>query len=200
VNQVKTRLQAISLLDRAFVALSDAELESLYDSLPEDHQKAVNDLSGSADGYLDAETRNLAIRTAVTRGRINGSLEHLATVMTDPSLAECIELLGENADFPTQEQILEVTPGLIDKHGLGPVRLMLAAAIAGEAKATPALTDLLKHHDLLALPKIEIEPTPALPARRADSDIKAKRKAAQEQKKEAARARREQQAKARNRV
>lgn len=200
VNKVKTHLQALSLLDRAFVALTDAELEALFASLPEDHQKAVDELCGSADGFADAEARNLAMRTAVTRGRLNGELEKITTVLTDPSLAECIEMLGENADFPTEAQILEVTPTLIDKYGVATVRLMLAGAIAGEAKAAPTLTHLLKHHETLALPKVEIEFTPALPARKADDDVKAKRKAVQEQRKADARNRREQQARARNRV
>jgi len=200
VNKVKTHLQALSLLDRAFVALTDAELEALFASLPEDHQKAIDELSGSTDGFADADTRNLAMRTAVTRGRMNGELEKITTVLTDPSLAECIETLGENADFPTEAQILEVTPALIEKYGLGTVRLMLAGAIAGEAKAAPTLTYLLKHDETLALPKVEIESAPALPARKADDDVKAKRKAVQEQRKVDSRNRREQQARARNRV
>jgi hypothetical protein len=201
VNQVKTRLQALSLLDRAFVALTDEELETLYGSLPEDHQKAIDEMSGSTDGFADSETRNLAIRATVARGRMNGGLERMATVLTDPSLAECIELLGENADFPSEAQILEVTPALIDKHGLGTVRLMLAGAIVGEAKASPTLTHLLKHDETLALPKApEVEAAPPLPTRKADDDVKARRKAAHELKKAQAKASREQRAKARNRA
>ena len=44
MSQLKTRLQALSLLDRAFASLTDDELEALVASLPDDHREAVDEI------------------------------------------------------------------------------------------------------------------------------------------------------------
>ena len=67
------------------------------------------------------------------------------------------------------------------------------------AAAAEALTRLLKHDDTLALPPVEPVEVEVLPARAADEETKARRKAAKEKKQEAARKAREQQLKARHR-
>jgi hypothetical protein len=76
---------------------------------------------------------------------------------------------------------------------------MLASSVAGEAAAAETLTRLLKHDETLALPPAERVEVEVLPARTADEETKAKRKAAKEKKQEAARKAREQQLKARHR-
>lgn len=200
MSQLKNRLQALSLLDRAFNAITDEELATLVASLPEDHVAALDEVCGAREGgFTDAEARTLAIRTTAARGRMNGGLEQVCTLVTDPALAKCIELLGDNSDNPTDEQVLEVAPALIEEFGLAATRLMLASSIAGEAAASEALTRLLKHDDTIALPPVEHTDVEVLPARTADEETKAKRKAAKEKKQEAARKAREQQLKARHR-
>jgi hypothetical protein len=76
---------------------------------------------------------------------------------------------------------------------------MIASSIAGEAPASEMLARLLKHDKKLALPPVEFAAVAALPARAADDDVKAKRKAAKEKKQADAKARREQQMKAKHR-
>jgi hypothetical protein len=132
---------------------------------------------------------------------MNGGLEQIATVLTDQCLADCITALGDHADNPSEEQLLEVTPALVESHGLATVRLMLATSVAGEAAASVMLTRVLKHHDELAVPaRDEAEAPIVAPAPTADEETKARRKAAKERKQAEARARREQQARARNRA
>jgi hypothetical protein len=200
---MKNRLQALSLLDRAMSAMTDAELEAAVERLPDDHRTALDRIAGARDeaGFEDPAARTVAIRSSVARGRVSGSLEQIATILTDQCLADCIEQLGDKADNPSEADLAEVTPGLIERHGLPIVRLTLAMSIAGEAAASTMLTRVLKHDEVLALPAREAEPAPAvLPAPAADDETKARRKAAKERKQAEARMRREQQAKARNRA
>jgi hypothetical protein len=200
MSQLKNRLQALSLLDRAFSAMTDEELAALVASLPEDHVSALDDLCGAREGgFTDAEARNLAVRATVARGRMNGGLEQISTLVTDPALAKCIELLGDNSENPTEEQLLEISPTLVEEFGLATTRLMLASSVAGEAAAAETLTRVLKHDETLALPPAERVEVEVLPARTADEETKAKRKAAKEKKQADARKAREQQLKARHR-
>jgi hypothetical protein len=200
---MKNRLQALSLLDRALLAMTDAELEALVATLPDDHREAIDKVCGARDesGFEDPAARTVAIRATVARGRMTGALEQVATVLTDPCLADCIEQLGDASDNPSEAELAEVTPGLIERHGLATVRLTLAASVAGEAAASVLLTRLLKHDEVLGLPAREAEPeAPVVSAREADDETKARRKAAKERKQAESRLRREQQARARNRV
>jgi hypothetical protein len=200
MSQLKNRLQALTLLDRAFTSITDDELAAIVATLPEDHVAALDEMCGAREGgFTDVAARNIAARATAVRGRMNGELEQICTLLCDPCLAKCIELLGDNSDDPTEDQLLKVTPKLIKEFGLVTTRLMLASSIAGEAPASEMLTRLLKHDKKLALPPVERTPIETLPARTADEDSKAKRKAAKERKQAAARASREQQLKARHR-
>lgn len=201
MNQLKTRLQALALLDRAFTAVTDDELEALVASLPDDHRDALDRLCGARDGsFSDPAARTLAMRGTAARGRMNGGLEQLTTLICDPCLADFIEALGDHSDNPTEAQLLEVTPALIEKHGLPTVRLTMAGSVAGEAAAAPTLIRLLKHHEELGLPPEVREGAVVLPAAQADEELRAKRRAAREQKKADANARRLQQLKAKKRA
>ncbi|MEI8240528.1 MAG: hypothetical protein WCI22_14030, partial [Actinomycetota bacterium] len=125
MSQMKNRLQALSLLDRAFTCITDAELEAIVASLPADHVEALDELCDAPEGgFPDADARALAMRAYAGRGRVSGGLEQISTLLTDPCLAKCIEALGDNSDNPTEAQLLEVTPALIEEFGVADVRLM----------------------------------------------------------------------------
>ena len=200
MSQMKNRLQALTLLDRAFSAISDDELAAAVAALPDDHREALDEVCGAREGgFSDPAARTLALRATAARGRVNGGLEQISTLISDPCLAKCIELLGDNSDNPTEAQLLEATPTLVKEFGVAVTRLMLATSVAGEAAASEMLTYVLKHDDTLALPpapKVEVE---VLPARTADEETKAKRKAAKERKQAESAARRAQQLKAKHR-
>jgi len=197
VNQVKSRLQALGLLDRAFANATDEELQTTIDALNEEHRDALDELVGGSASPN-------SIREAIAKGRLDGTMESAALVLTDACLADCIEQLGEHADHPTSEQLREVLPGLCETHGKAVTQLMLASTVAGEAPASAIIRDVLKNDDDMKLPKAEPKPISPIvqgpsvdPAERAA--IKAKRKELKQRKQEEARIRREQAAAAKRR-
>jgi hypothetical protein len=193
---MKTRLQALGLLDRAIGAATDDELEALAGALGDDHREAVERIAGS----LDAE----ALRAAASKGRVNGTMESLAMVLADACLADCIEQLGDHADNPTSDQLREVLPGIVERHGVAVTRIMLASTVAGEAPASSMIRDLLKHDELVQLPPPATVPvTPIVQSPVVDDAereaIKAKRREMKARRQAEARARREQAARDRGR-
>ena len=198
MNQTKTRLQALGLLDRSIRAATDDDLVAATEALDDDHREALERVVGG-------ETTPEAIRQAVVKGRINGTMETIALVLSDASLADCIEKLGDHAESPTSEQLREVLPGVIERHGLAITRMMLASTVAGEAAASATIRDLLRHDDIVKLPPEEPRPIAPAPAEAEEDDpereaIKAKRVEARRRKQEQAAQRREQSARDRGRV
>ncbi len=199
MNQVKTRLHALGLLDRTFSNMSDDALVAIIEAMPEDHRDAFNQLIGTT------ETDVAAVRATATKGRLDGTMESLALVLTDKCLADCIEQLGDNAENPTTDQLQKVTPGLVERHGLQVTQMMLASTVVGEAPASAIIRDLLKNDELVKLPPAEPRPISPIitgpevsPEERAA--IKAKRHEMRQRKQEEARARREQSARDRHRL
>jgi hypothetical protein len=193
---MKTRLAALGTLDRALSLATDSELSALIDALGEDHTEALVRLCG--------DTQLESVRSQIKKGRVDGQMESLAILLTDACLADCIEQLGENADNPNAEQMTEVLPGLVERHGLAATRIMLASALAGEAPASAIIRDLLKNDPVLALPKAEPAERPVVRSTRTESPereaLKAKRRAAREAEKAAQAARREQSRRDRGRI
>ena len=192
---MKERLQALGLLDRALAATTDDEIEALLAALDDDHREAVERL---AEGITP-----VAIREAAAKGRVNGTLEGIAVVLADACLADCIEQLGDHADNPTSDQLREVLPGLVERHGLACTRLMLATTVVGEAPASAIVRDLLKHDDDVKLPPMEPRPiAPVIETQRGSAAereaVKAKRREVKLRRQAEARARREQSARARH--
>jgi hypothetical protein len=197
MNQMKTRLQSLGLLDRALRAMTDDELSTAVEGLDDEHREAVERVAGASDVE--------SLRTAIGKGRMDGTMESIAMVLTDACLADCIKELGDNADNPSSDQLRAVLPGIVERHGLPITRTMLASTVAGEAQASTIIRDLLKHDEVLKLPAVE--PRPSGPIARApqvpDAEreaIRARRLEQKQRKQEAARQRREQSARDRNRA
>ena len=95
-------------------------------------------------------------------------------------------------------------PTLVDKHGIGVVRLMLAATVVGEAPASATIVGMLKHDETVKLPPVEAKPVaPLLPPKQDDDErlaLKAQRKERKASEQAEARLRREQIARAKNRA
>ena len=200
VNQMKTRLRALGLLDRTLTVATDDELLALVAGLDDDHREGLERLVGTELNPGDehaGEQIVSTLRATITSGRLDGGMEGVAIILTDACLTDCIEQLGDHADHPNSEQLLEVIPGLIERHGLAATRIMLAATVAGEAPASPMIRDLLKNDETLALPDIEVKPVaPTKSADKADdaerAAIKERRRQARDQRRAEQQTRREQ--------
>jgi hypothetical protein len=201
VNTTKAHIAALSLLDRALLAMTDDEMSALLAGLPEDHVSAIKRLCDLHDEDADLVA---AVRVAAHKGRLNGDLQRLGVVMSDACLADCVEQLGDAADMPTEDELQAVIPGLIERHGLGTVRLMLAATVVGEAPVSAIIVGLLKTDEVVKLPPMELKPlAPLLPAKVDDAErlrLKALRKERKATEQAEAKLRREQVARARNRA
>ncbi|MEO1056944.1 MAG: hypothetical protein AAFY28_08535 [Actinomycetota bacterium] len=189
MNQMKNRMQALGLLDRSFKAATDDELSALLDALDDDHRDGLASL-------VDEVTVD-GVRDGVRSGRIDGGMEAIAAVVTDACLADCIEQLGDHADNPSSDQLREVLPGIVERHGVAATRIMLASTVAGEAPASAIIRDLLKTDETVQLPKVEeaqLAPLIDTSKRSADeqAEMRAKRAEARKAKKDAERARRAQ--------
>lgn len=220
MNTTKAHIAALSLLDRAFIAVTDDEMTALLAGLPEDHVLAVKRISGirtdESGAVVDAELADAergsadvaglieAIREAGHKGRLNGDLQRLGVVLSDACLADCVEQLGEYADLPSEEDLQKVMPALVDKHGVGVVRIMLASTVVGEAPASATIVGMLKNDELVKLTPAEDKPlAPLLPLKADDAErlaLKAQRKERKAHEQAAAKLRREQLARAKNRV
>lgn len=148
VNAVQSRLIAISLLERAVRAATDDEIVAMIGGLTEEQSKVLEQRCHATD--------TASVRTALTKGRVNGTLEGIAALLADRCLADCVEALGESSDNPTEAEVQEALPGLIERHSVGATRMMMASAIVGEALASPILKDLLKSDPVVALPPAEL--------------------------------------------
>lgn len=202
MNQAKTRLQSLGLFDRAFASLPDETLVEAVEALGDEHREAFDQLVKASPGAAPDPEQ---VRSAVQTGRLDGTLESLAVVLTDACLADCIEQLGDHAEHPTTDQLRDILPGLIERHGLPIVQLMLASTVAGDAPAAPVIRDLLKHDELVKLPPAEPKPmSKPLDLPRGDdaerAALKAKRAEAKKRKQDDARTRREQAAAAKRRT
>lgn len=186
---MKNRMQALGLLDRSFKAATDDELSALLDALDDDHRDGVASL-------VDEITVD-GVREGVRAGRIDGGMEAIAAVVTDACLADCIEQLGDHADNPSTDQLREVLPGIVERHGVAATRIMLASTVAGEAPASAIIRDLLKTDETVQLPKVEqAQRAPLIDTSKRSADeqaeLRAKRAEARKAKKDAERARRAQ--------
>ena len=202
MNQMKAHLSALSLLDRAVHALTDAELRAILDALEPEAAEAVAQAIDLDDLATDDAVD--ATRAAAVKGRINGVLQQLGVVLSDRCLTDCIEVLGDSADNPTEDELRAASLELVERHGVGAVRLMLASAVVGEAPASVACVRMLKHDAVFALPPVELRARvvaePADAATLAEREaIRERRRADKARKQAEARARREQAERARHR-
>ena len=68
----------------------------------------------------------------------------MAASVTDACLVDCIETLGERAEFPSEDDLRTAIPGLVTRHGVATTRVMLASAVVGNAPASAAIMAILK--------------------------------------------------------
>ncbi len=148
VSTSKERVIRLVGLERELRNVPDAELATMIDELPEELRSLLNSWVPAGEPAAD-HIANL--RGAVQRGRLKGAPEKLADVLTAGALQDCIEQLGDKADFPSIDDLRAVLPGMVERHGLRRTRVMMASAIVGEAPASASLVKLLKTEPVIAV-------------------------------------------------
>ena len=138
----KDHVLRLSALERELRAWDDADLAARIEALPEESKAWIASLGRGPDpdGTLDLG----AFRGAVTRGRLKGVPDRAAGILTDGCLQDCIGVLGDRADFPSEADLHEVFPGLVERHGVAATRVMFAAAVLGDAPASSAIMKVLR--------------------------------------------------------
>ena len=143
----KEHVLRLALVERELRAVTDQEIRKLAKTVPAEVQQWLCTLSGSTDDSVDPE----GLRGAMKRGRMKGVPDRVSTALTDVCLTDCIEQLGEKSDHPSVDDLLAVTPGLVERHGKTVTRLMFASAVLSEAPAGNAIVKVLKTDPTLAV-------------------------------------------------
>jgi hypothetical protein len=78
---------------------------------------------------------------------------------------QTVEALGPRAEEPTREDLLEVLPAVIERHGATLVTLMLAGYAASDALCRPVMRELLETDDRFVIgPPVAVDAKPELVA------------------------------------
>ncbi|MDQ1457284.1 MAG: hypothetical protein QOH28_2904 [Actinomycetota bacterium] len=79
---------------------------------------------------------------------------------------QTIEALGPRSEEPTRDDLLEVLPAVIERHGAPLTTLMLAGYAASDARCRPVMRELLETDDRFVIgPPVEVDAKPQLEAR-----------------------------------
>jgi hypothetical protein len=148
VSTSKERVIRLVHLERELRGIGDAEMAEMIDALPEELREHLN--PWCPDGEPSAEHIE-KLRGAIQRGRLKGMPERVADVLTAACLQDCIEALGDKADYPSLEDLNAAMPGVAQRNGVRRTRLMLASAVVGEAPASAAILKALKTDPALAV-------------------------------------------------
>jgi hypothetical protein len=104
---------------------------------------------------------------------------------------DTVEALGPRSEEPTREDLIEVLPAVIDKHGLPIVTLMLAGYTASDALCRPVMRELLESDDRFVIGEpVAVEAKPELAAKPAPKLDKKELEAKREQRRAAKEAKR----------
>jgi hypothetical protein len=158
---VKSKDHVIRLarLEGELRSTPDAELASLVKAATPEVQEYLASIA--APGEDDDIVSVASLRGAMSRGRMKGLPDRIMATLTEPCLDACITALGEKADFPSEADLMAVTPSLVTSWGRCTTRLMLASAALSEAPAGATIMKVLRNDPTLAAP---ITPTaPAAP-------------------------------------
>lgn len=144
---------------------SDPELLGLVKAAAPDTQEYLSSIAAPLDG--DELVNVSALRGAMSRGRMKGMPDRIMAALTEPCLNSCIAALGEKAEYPSEADLMAVTPALVTSWGRSTTRLMLASAALSEAPAANAIMKVLRNDPALAAASLDAPVSgqrPALPS------------------------------------
>ncbi len=146
----KDHVIRLARLEGELRSTSDADLLVLIKASTAEVQEYLTTLAppGDDDDVVSVQ----ALRGAMTRGRMKGVPDRIIAALTEPCLDACIAALGDKSDFPSEADLMAVTPGLVDVWGRHTTRLMFASAALSEAPAAAQILKILRNDPTLAAP------------------------------------------------
>lgn len=134
-------------------ALSDREIADLVGSLTEDARRALAGALRITPGAFRKARSPRALLLRSLRRLPPATRAEVAQMLTVRCLDDAVEALGDDADDPSRERLEEVLGPLVETHGVGATRLMLAAtAELPSAKARVVCAEVLADDPRFALP------------------------------------------------
>ena len=101
MSQLKNRLQALTLLDRAFSAMTDEELATLVATLPEDHVTALDEVDGV--GHVQIMSEN--------KSGIDAALARIRAIAFPPTAELGVTYTGKVKTIMPYGAFVEIFPG-----------------------------------------------------------------------------------------
>ena len=120
----------------------DALKEALARPAPE-----LSPVPKAAANALNALRRHGDPAAVVDRPQYRAALPYLAALVSEACLARAVEVLGEHADDPSREQLLDAVEQLRDSVPDVTIGVMLASVAAGEMAASDLCFDLATTDD-----------------------------------------------------
>jgi len=78
----------------------------------------------------------------------------VATAITNRANDDTVRALGDRSDDPSREDLEEVLPDVIEKHGIQLTRLMVAGYAVSDAPCRDAMREILDSDEQFALPEV----------------------------------------------
>ncbi len=107
-----------------------------------------------ARNSLQALRRHRDPAAVLARPQYRAAVPLLAAVIADPCLEACIEQLGDHAEEPTRDQLLEVLDELCTRFGVPVAAVMLASVSEGSMPASDLCFDILATDDRYGLREV----------------------------------------------
>jgi len=78
----------------------------------------------------------------------------VATAITNRANDDTVRALGDRSDDPSREDLEEVLPAVVEKHGIELTRLMVAGYAVSDAPCRDAMREILDSDERFALPDV----------------------------------------------
>jgi hypothetical protein len=139
-------------LQRLRAAVLAVPPEMLRKAIRRISEDIVRALPGPARPLMNQLRRSKEPAVLLTRVPNMQVVAVIADHLADETLEVCRTFLGESADDPTREQVLEALDKLLQLFDVAEVRVMLATVAIADAAASDLCDDLLREDERFALP------------------------------------------------
>lgn len=134
------------LLAAALTRVDDAALRAGMDAL-----STRTDIPRAVVNAMAALRRRGPVASAVGRPQYRAVLPYLATAVSEDCLAQTIEALGDHADDPSKEQLLEALGSVGESHSDATIAVMLASVAVSDMAASDLCFEVVTGDDRFGL-------------------------------------------------